>query len=377
MNTKKELSLIIIAIAAVAVTLLIISGAKNNQKSPEVVTIGGVFALTGDSAPFGEMEQKGALLAIKEINEQGGIKGKRLQLVSEDMQSKAQASVSALSKLVNVDKVRFVVGPTWMDSYPGGQGIVKDKEVMLLLPSSSMAVVGQEYADNNIVSLWYRTDEMARQLVASMKNEGVKSIVIIQQNDAYYLDFSNSIIKYAKESGIELVADEEFNPGNIDFRTTITKYKDKADGVVFGMYDKKMLDNFLKNKQAIAPNMKLYSNSDAADYLNDPQNIPLLEGMEIVMPNDLDSDFSASFKKEYNIESPSTYGSVTAYDAVYIIAELIKKSDDYEKQVALLRSSTFNTKTYGPISFNEIGAVNSKKGYSHVVKVEGGKMVEK
>ena len=363
---------IIIGIVVLAVVVLIVIFAKTpNKSSAETIKIGGVYALTGDSASFGEMEQKGTLLAIKQINAVGGINGKKLELDSEDMKSTSEGSVDAVSKEVNVDGVRYMVGPTWMDSYPGAQGVIKNKNVLLVLPSSSVTAVNTPVNNPNVVSLWYRVDQMSEKLVDAIVADGGKKVAIIQQNDPYYLDFANNFKKYAAQKGLDIVADEAINPGTFDFKTTILKYKtEKVDGIVFAMYDKKMLDNFLKNRATIAPDMKIYSNSDAADYLNNPDYKNLLEGMTVVVPKPSDQTFLNAFKKEYGTDVPNSYGAINAYDAVYIIADTIKHGDSNPS--AYVKSHQFVTKTYGPMTFDEIGGVVTSRDYSEIKRVVGG-----
>lgn len=370
---QRKSIIISIIVAAVIIIILAVGLSQRNHSvsSSEVIKIGGVFALTGDSSSYGEMEKRGAMLAVKEINAAGGVNGKQIEMISEDMRSTSEGSVSAVSKEINIDKVRYIVGPTWMDSYPGAQGIIKGKDVLLVLPSSSVTAVNTPINNPNTVSLWYRTDQMAEKLADGMVADGTKKIVVIQQNDPYYLDFADNLKKYADEKGITIVANEAINPGTYDFKTTILKYKTQGvDGIVFAMYDKKMLDNFLKNRMTIAPDIRIYSNSDAADYLNNPDYKDLLENMALVIPKPSDIGFVEAFKKEYGMDIPNSYGAITAYDAVYVIADVIKHGD--ADPITYVKSHEFKTKTYGPITFDEIGGVVSKRDYSELKRVVNG-----
>src|SRR3989344_7229390 len=77
---------------------------KSANQNQEPIKIGYFGPLTGESASLGEPGMAGAMLAAKEINDAGGILGRRLEMVFEDDKCSAQG-VQAITKLVNVDKV--------------------------------------------------------------------------------------------------------------------------------------------------------------------------------------------------------------------------------------------------------------------------------
>ena len=75
------------------------------------IVVGSVTPLSGKLSVYGEGFQKAMLLAVEEINTGGGIKGKNLKIQYEDNTSTAQGSVSALQKLITVNKTPVVFGP--------------------------------------------------------------------------------------------------------------------------------------------------------------------------------------------------------------------------------------------------------------------------
>src|SRR4051812_42974392 len=112
------------AVVIIIVIIAVIAGLKPNKKPQisERMTIGIAAALTGDAAEWGEAEKNGINLALKENSD--------LDAVFEDTKSSSQGSVTAVQKLVNFDNLTNVIGPTWLDSYPGAQGVIKDKHVV-------------------------------------------------------------------------------------------------------------------------------------------------------------------------------------------------------------------------------------------------------
>ncbi|MBI4708341.1 MAG: ABC transporter substrate-binding protein, partial [Candidatus Omnitrophica bacterium] len=80
------------------------------KKEPEYITIGSILPLTGEGSQYGDACKKGIDLAIEEINQTGGINGKKIRVIYEDDQLKAGPGTQAMNKLVSVDKVKVVLG---------------------------------------------------------------------------------------------------------------------------------------------------------------------------------------------------------------------------------------------------------------------------
>src|SRR5690606_18925181 len=76
----------------------------------ETIKIGEYASLTGKEASYGQASHRGTLLAIEEINAAGGVLGKKLELITEDNQSKSGESATIAKKFVSRDKVVAVIG---------------------------------------------------------------------------------------------------------------------------------------------------------------------------------------------------------------------------------------------------------------------------
>ena len=95
-----------IAIVVIIVILIAVFSHKSSAPtSTGPIQIGAALALTGDAATWGEAERNGINLALKEINANGGINGRNLELATEDTKSSSKDSVSAVQKLINFDNV--------------------------------------------------------------------------------------------------------------------------------------------------------------------------------------------------------------------------------------------------------------------------------
>src|SRR3989344_6376843 len=123
--------------AVVIIIILIIGGVLIGKRpaTPEVPTttepikIGGVFILTGEGASWGEATRNGMELAIGEINNRGGIDGRKLQAIYEDDGSDPKKAIAAFNKLTEVDGVKFIIGPNWSNTGTALINLIKQKGV--------------------------------------------------------------------------------------------------------------------------------------------------------------------------------------------------------------------------------------------------------
>jgi len=106
----------ILILVGLLLGFLLVSG-DSEAKAPEVIKAGLMFGMTGAASPVGPVQLDGAKLAIKEINEAGGVKigGKKvpLQFEARDDETKVDIAIRRFRELVNNEKVSFVVGSTF------------------------------------------------------------------------------------------------------------------------------------------------------------------------------------------------------------------------------------------------------------------------
>ncbi|HYC34412.1 MAG TPA: ABC transporter substrate-binding protein [Candidatus Paceibacterota bacterium] len=358
----------------VVLSLLILKIADDKYSDDNIsnpVKIGAALALTGDAAPWGEVSRNAIQLAVDEINGAGGINGATLEVRVEDIKSNSKDSVSAVSKLVNIDKVDSVM-ITWLDSFQGSEAVVP-KDMLLISQDAAIESVNVPNNHDNVFSLWYRTEAKAKIIVDDMLKSGVKSVSFYLLNDSYYATLATFLKAEAEEKGIKVLSTEMLNP-DTDTRTTVTKISSsKPDAVFFGSYDEKLSVDFLKRyHEIIAGKTPLYGDEFIEqNFRNKNFNVAWLEHVHFYVPADSDAEFIKKYEKKFG--TPPVFSAQTTYDTVYVIAEYLKhKSQDLTE---FMKSHTFDTLTYGPITFDEIGGVVSKNPAIMMKQIKDGKIV--
>ena len=179
----------------------------------EPIKIGGISALTGVGVAIGEEERKGALLAVEEINKQGGLDGHPLELISEDVSlDQIKVGISVVQKLVNVDHVVAIVGPQWDEPAGPILPIIEASHVPMIGPDSSpMLQAAHNY--KYFFSTWYDNRVGIRELLRFAQAKGIKTIAIVKPLNAGFWQYTaDTMNKEAVNYGIKIV--DEVNMGN-------------------------------------------------------------------------------------------------------------------------------------------------------------------
>ena len=111
---------------------------QNKMVAGDTIKIGYIGPLTGEVASIGDPGLAGAKLAIKEINDAGGLLGKKVELVSEDDKCSSDG-INAMTKLVNVDKVVAITGPDCSASAGSALPVAQNAKVPTILRWASAA----------------------------------------------------------------------------------------------------------------------------------------------------------------------------------------------------------------------------------------------
>ena len=150
---KKKFALSFVALASVALLAAcgeVKSGASNTTGNPvdeKTIKIGFNFEETGAVAAYGTAEQKGAQLAVDEINAAGGIDGKQIEVVDKDNKSETAEAASVTTNLVTQSKVAAIVGPATSGATAAAVANATKAGVPLISPSATQdgLTKGQDY----------------------------------------------------------------------------------------------------------------------------------------------------------------------------------------------------------------------------------------
>ncbi len=350
----------VIAVLSVVALVALPAGAAD----PKSYKIGTILAMTGAGAFYGKVMSQGAQLAMDELNAKGGIDGVKFELVVEDHKSgQPKEAVSAINKLINIDKVPFIL-TSYSSPTLAILPIATEHKVLLLNGggvSPKLVQPGSVLFHNRVLASY-----QALGVVDRAKERGFKKMAMLHWNDDAGNGVRDFIVPIWKKMGGTVVADEAHPVGATDFTTQVAKIKQaQPDFLAMWVWGK---DIGIAVKQArdlgfTAPIMGIEYTPDAAKIAG-----PALEGEEYVTdyfnPEGGDKwtrDFAAAYKKKYG-EDPEIYAA-NYYEGVYILAELIraakKKGGDHwngeRLKAALQEIRKFPSVYGGTVDFQEDG----------------------
>lgn len=350
-------------IAGIAVIILIIVGvfyySKNSKQTAnkESIKIGGAFALTGFASTWGEADRNGAMLAVEEINKNGGINGKPVEILIEDTMSDNLKTLSAVRKLIDIHRLNVIIGPTWMDSYGSPAPVAQHENIIIITPSGAITAIKSKENYKNVFSTWYRSDIQLQKLPKYFSETQNKKIALIISNDSFWDDAVSNFKSKTKENDIDIVAEYKINPSEKDLRTQIIKLKQiNPDIVFFGFSSEQNLVAFLNQKKNLYPAAKLFTTESIEEFTKNKDIRDLLDGINYISPKILENGFYSKYKEKYGIEP--IYSASNSYDAVNIILEAIKNENiDTNSIGKYLLNNKFKTITFGNVDFDDIGGV--------------------
>lgn len=203
------------------------------KKSTNEIVIGQYGSMTGSEATFGQSTDKGVRLAIDEINATGGIKGKKIKLVTMDDQGKAEEAAAVVTRLIEQEKAVALLGEVASSRSLAAAPIAQNKKVPMVTPSSTNPKVTE------VGDFVFRTcfiDPFQGTVMAKFATENLKAKKVAILRDVksdYSVGLADFFTAKLKELGGEVVDDVSYSSGDVDFKAQLTKLKTKGAEAIF------------------------------------------------------------------------------------------------------------------------------------------------
>ncbi len=221
-------------IAAVALFACGSSFAQQGVSKDEIL-LGSIQDLSGPIAAFGKQVRLGMMLRVDEINEQGGINGRKLRILVEDSAYDPKRAVLAAQKLVNQDKIFAMVGHIGTAQNMAAMPVQFEKNVVNFLPVTAAREMYEPLhrLKYSFAATYY--DQMLRAVPKLVKEKGAKKVCSMYQDDEFGLEVVRGAEAGLKSIGMEMTEKTSYKRGSTDFSSQITKLKSSGcDFVVLG-----------------------------------------------------------------------------------------------------------------------------------------------
>jgi branched-chain amino acid transport system substrate-binding protein len=228
------LSLAVLA-AAVVHPALAQAPAPSQGISKSEIVIGTIQDLSGPVAAFGKQSRNGMQLRVDEINEQGGINGRKLKLLVEDNAYDPKRAVLAAQKLVNQDKIFLLAGHIGTAHNNAAMPVQFEKNVINFLPITAAREMYEPFhkLKYSFAATYYDQIRLAAPKLA--KDKGVKKPCTIYQDDEFGLEVLRGAEAGLKTVGLELAEKTSYKRGATDFSSQVARMKAAGcDMVILG-----------------------------------------------------------------------------------------------------------------------------------------------
>jgi branched-chain amino acid transport system substrate-binding protein len=200
--------------------------------SKKPLKIGAIFSVTGPAAWLGEPEKKTVLMIEEDINKAGGINGHPLQVLIEDDETQEAKAVNAVEKLIDKDNVLALIGPSISGASLAVKPICEKDKVPDVSCAAAEKIVTPISDSKYIFKTPQLDSHVAMRILEQLKKMGINKIGIISSTSAFGNQGRLQLHKYAKNIGIEIVADETYGPNDTDMTAQLKKIESSGAGAV-------------------------------------------------------------------------------------------------------------------------------------------------
>lgn len=192
----------------------------------DTIKIGAFLSVSGPAAFLGDPEQKTLELYVDKINAEGGVLGRKLQLVSYDDSGDAEKARTFTKRLIEQDKVDIIVGGSTTGATMAAVSLVEAAQVPFISLAGAVVIIEPT---KKWVFKTPHTDRMACEKVfADLNSRNLTKLALISGTGGFDKSMRAECLKVAPNYKIQVVADEVYGAGDTDMTVQLTKIKNTA-----------------------------------------------------------------------------------------------------------------------------------------------------
>lgn len=373
-----------LAVTCAATIAALLSGCSKPGEAGggNTIPVGEFASLTGGEAAFGRASHNGTLMAVEDINAAGGVLGKKLELITEDNQSKDGESATAVKKLISHDKVVTILGEVASGRSLEAAQICQQYKIPQISPSSTNPKVTQT---GDFIFRVCFIDPFQGTVMATFAKNTLKAKKVAVMTDVG-TPYSVGLATYFKEEfikgGGEIVIEQKFTKDDKDFRAQLTAIKGTGADAIFipGYYGQITLIALQARELGIKVPLFGGDGWEAPELVQGPGAAEALEGCFFsthFSPDQQGSkaqDFVARYEKKFNARPDAM--AALGYDTVLALVDAMKRQNSSEP--AKIRDGLATIKGLEGITGKmDIDANRNAVKPAVIIEIKGGKFVFK
>ncbi len=314
-------------------------GSASGGSDSDTIRIGGLAPLTGDAASYGVAVNNAIQMAVEDINANGGIDGKQIKYIYYDEKGDTTEATNAYNKLVQDDKVVAIIGDVTTKPTLAVAQTSQQDNIPIITATATAAEV--TLTGPNIFRACF-TDPFQGELMASYASEklgATKVAVLSDMADDYSSGIAEAFVAKAEELGMQVVADEKYQDGDVDFKSQLTNIKGQNPDVLFLPVYYEDLRLISAQAKEVGVTAQLCGADGWDSVLTDNFDSSVLNGGVFCSQYSTEStdervqNFISAYKEKYEMD-PNMF-AVLAYDATNMMAQAISDADSTDSQAII------------------------------------------
>ena len=345
------------------------------------ILVGEYGSLTGSEATFGQSTHNAIMMAVDEVNAAGGVNGRKIKVITEDDQSKAEEAANAVTKLISQNNVVAVLGEVASSNSLAAAPICESNKVPMISPSSTNPAVTEkgQYIFRMCFLDSYQGESMAKYLTQQL---GIKTAaILIDVKSDYSTGLAGFFEKAFVANGGRITGKQSYAKGDNDFKSQLTTLRGGNPQILYvpGYY------NDIGQIAIQARDLGMQQPLVGGDGWESPKLLEIggkaLEGCfysNHYFPGDPSPavrDFVTKYKERYG-QTPDALAAL-GYDAAKVLADAMKRAGKIEGPA--IRDAIAQTKNLSGVTGSiTLGPDRNPVGKKLViVGVQNGQMVLK
>jgi len=294
------------------------------------VKIGASISLTGEYAALGLNTQRGYHLCVKQVNERGGVLGRRLEFVVYDDQSQPATAVRLYEKLITQDKATLVIGPYSSAITEAVANVTEKYKMPMVAPNATTTSIfkkGRQY----IFMVGSPAETYLEGLIDMAARNGLRTVALINEDTLFPKATVDGTTALATRHRMRVVLKEAYPKGTTDFSAILTKVRATNPDVLGAATYFDDAVAITRQMKELNVNPKMYGVTVGGDlpkfYELLGKNAEFIYGAtqwEPELPYPGAREFAEAYAKEFGGATPS-YHSAAAYGGCQILVDAIKR----------------------------------------------------
>ena len=379
----------VIAVALAVVFVMSFAACSGKKAEASTIKVGVLAPLTGAVAQYGNAVNNGVMMYFEELNAKGGINGKQIELITYDEEGDPVKAVTGYNSLVDQGVVAIVGDVTTAPTKAVVAESQADNMPMITASATAEDVTCRLNADGTVAAVYenmFRScfiDPFQGSKMAAFAKDQLSAktaAVLYNMGSDYSVGCYKAFKETAAQQGLEVVAEESYADGAVDFQSQLTNIAAKNPDVLFVPDYYSVIALVAQQAQSAGLKATMLGADGWDSVLGVVTDAALLEGAYYCSGYSTEDTraevqtFVKNFKAKYN-DDPDMFAA-QGYDAAMILAAAIEKAeasgktgDDYRKAIIAAMKATDMDCVTGHVTFNEY---NNPEKSAAIINITGG-----